>query len=306
MNKWIFILALILIVPFVHSDDLVSQQTAQVCLNQSAFYMQDLMGKGFNVLRVNDTLNKAELIYLGQLEKQKKASSELDFELVKEYCDSIENIYDLAIEANDDYFVLRSFYNLSYEDGMNNSESLLLIQEVKQEIDNERYEKVPPLVEEGYQIISDMVKNYSTLNRFYQNATLGIVTFFKSSWKEIVITCWSLFILFLVFKRPVKKWLIKERLKNLQVRKLALEEYFKGVQKNYFDGKGISQRDYLVRGGNYSNFVLEIDRQVAILNEKLEKLEKQDKKEKKVKKKKEAVKKQKQKKKPIKKKSRNK
>ncbi|MDA3836011.1 MAG: hypothetical protein PF542_00150 [Nanoarchaeota archaeon] len=270
--KIILSVLLILLIGNAIAIDFVSQASVEECLNVSRGYSQDLVDNGFNVLRVNDLLEKADLIYLGQVEKQKNSLTELDFSLVEEYCVEVKEVYEAAIRASDDLYVLKTFYDLSYEEGMENQNSLFIVGEIEKEINNERYEKVSDLVESGYVEVSSMVKDYSTLNRFHKNTAFGFVSFFENNWKLLLIIVWGAFILFLIFKKTIKKVSLRRKISTLNLRKYSLEEYFKSVQKKYFDGGEISQRDYLIRSDNYSKMILDIDRKIAILNEDLARL----------------------------------
>jgi hypothetical protein len=251
--------------------NITTQQDATDCLNNSKKLMMELVDSNLSVKRVNDTIYQAEIIYNSQVSLVSRGRK-ADFSLVSSYCDSVSEVYSLAINSRDALSVLLKFYNESITPEMNSSSIDQIISEINFEIASERYEKVQPLIDKAYQEISDVRARSTTLNLFVDSTSRGLKTFFIKNWRIILAVFVILVILWFSLRKPVRAKLLNYRLDKLAQRRESIKKLVMRSQKEYFEKGNIADSDYKIRIANYAELIRDIDRQVPLLREELAKL----------------------------------
>lgn len=245
---------------------------AELCLNDSQVIMNQMISSGFNVLRVNDSLKQAQLLYNSQVVLLDK-KMRYDFSPVITYCNEIKTIRELSISARDEFNALVVFYNDSVVPGMNTQSIDLLMNETRDEIKNERYEKVKPLVDSAYNEIINVKSSYTAVNIFIDSTTKSFSKFFMKNWKSISTILVILIILFLVYRLRIMKYLLSRQIQNLELRKKTIKELIMKTQKDYFEFGKISEGEYNIKTKKFAELVRDIDRQIPLLREELVRLE---------------------------------
>lgn len=275
------ILRAILIIAFLNlcssayasQGNLTLQEMARQCLNSSEKIMEQMLQDNFSVQRINDSLQNAQEVFEAQLilvENGKKG----DFQRVLEYCDEIEEIYSLAYKSRDSYTVLMEFYKESIREDMNTTKIDSIIAQIEQEIRDERYENVEPLVEDAYQEIDELRKSFFRMTRFYYDVKEAIKKFLRNNWKKLLIGAVVIIAFLVIFWSTIKKFLIKRRIKFLEKRKRGLKKYLMETQRLYFEKGSISELEYHVRSEEFAKMIRDIDREIPLLKEQLMKLSK--------------------------------
>jgi len=265
-----------LFINFVNAENNMSvQQQAELCLNESRSILNELIENGFSYERVNDSLTKAQSIYDAQIILL-QGGKNVDFSLIIPYCEEIKKIKELAFEASDSYSSLKKFYNISITPGMNTSTIDLIFAEIEDEMNSERYEKIPPLVDSAYEEISNVKSSYTALNLFYSATTRGLKKFFQKNGLTVLILTFVLLLLFLIFNKKIAKRIINNKLKNLELRKKTLQDLIKKTQKDYFQYGKMSEGNYNLRTKKFAEFIRDIDRQIPLLKEQLMKIVKKE------------------------------
>lgn len=263
---------LILSFQFLYSEELNLKEQASLCLNNSESILKEFIDNNISYQRINDSLNKAQNLYDAQilLENQSK---KVDFSLILPYCQDIQNVREAAFIAIDGYSSLKKFYDISITSEMNSSSVDLIFAEIEEEISSERYEKVPTLIDDAYEKITEVKSSYTTLSLFYDSTTRGIKRFFKENGLSLLIATFVLIFLFLVFSKQIQKKIIRDKIQNLELRRKKLQELIGKVQKDYFQYGKLSEGNYNLRTKKFAEFIRDIDRQIPLLKEELIKLE---------------------------------
>ncbi|MBI2057333.1 hypothetical protein HYT91_03700 [Candidatus Pacearchaeota archaeon] len=284
-NKNFILLALLIGIIFLFNAGIASaeqnltiEEQAEKCLVDSKETLNGLLNDGFNVERVNDSLETAINLYEGQSAlKQKKGN--YDFSLVLVYCNDIKNIKEIAYIARDEFDVLSKFYegafNFDKEIDLQNIEGMF--NEIENEIKSERYEKVHPLVEQTYQEITDAQARQTTLNVFYENTARGLKRFFEKNWIFLSSFIALIIILFFVYHKVLSKWIIKRKIQNLELRKETLSKIIQETQRDYFQYGKISEGIFNVKTKKLAELIRDIDREIPLLYEELTKFGKKSK-----------------------------
>jgi hypothetical protein len=264
-----FIFLSIIVLNFISAANLnVTRNDAALCLNESIKIMYEMSSSGFNVLRVNDSLKQAQLLYDSKVVLLSKKQSS-DFSIIIPYCDEIKKVRELAISAKDEFEALLIFYNESIVKGMNTASIDKIIDEIKDEMKNERYENVKALTDKGYNEIIDVKSSYTALNLFLDSTTKGLLKFIKDKWKIIVSVIVVIVILFLVYRIKIIKWLLERQLSKLQLRKKTIQDLIMKIQREYFEVGKMSESEYNIKTKKFAELILDIDRQVPLIKEEL-------------------------------------
>lgn len=272
--RGIFIISFILLVQIVNAEtNLTVQEEAKLCLTDSESILNEFIENNFSYQRINDSLIKAQSIYDAQVILL-QGGKNVDFSLILPYCGDIKKIRDLAFEVMDSYSSLKKFYNVSITSEMNTSELDLIIAEIDEEIVSERYEKVPPIIDNAYEEISKVKSSYTTLNLFYSSTTRGLKKFFQKNGLEILVSIFLLLILFLIFNKKIIKKITENKIREFELRKKTLQDLIKKTQKDYFQYGRLSEGNYNLRTKKFAEFIRDIDREIPLLKEKIMKIEK--------------------------------
>ena len=253
-------------------ENLTLQEQAKVCLGDSEKIMGELIEAGFNVNRVNDTLAVASELYNGQLSKLRV--KDYDFSFVLTYCQEIKDTKESAYIARDEFSALFRFYNGTFEENISVIDGM--IDEIKNEIENERYEKVSPLAEKTYEKISEVQAEQTALRAFYEGTTKGLKRFFERNWIAVLISVGIAFILFLIYRKTVLVWTIERKIQRLELRKEKILDIIKDAQREYFQDGKMSEGIFNIKTKKLAELIRDIDRQIPMLRERLAELGKRE------------------------------
>lgn len=267
----LFILLGIFLISFASAiESNITKQDAELCINQSRIIISNLQNDGFSIIRVNDTLNEANLFYQSQ---KSSRTAKISFSRVIDYCNEIKNISEQAYTARDSFQALITFYNQSITEDMNTTDLDALISQIDDEIKSERYEKVEDLVNRGYDKISQVQSEFSTINVIYMNTTKSLKIFFQKNWLTIAVLIILFLIFFLAYKTRIKHWLVERKIKNLEIRKSTIKTLITKIQTDYFHTGSISEGEYNVKTKKFAELIRDIDRQIPLLYEERAKTE---------------------------------
>jgi hypothetical protein len=244
---------------------------AKTCLNESGIIMNSMALNNFSILRVNETLYQAELLYNSQVIAGRKVNQ--DFSKVIAYCDEIKKINADALIARDDLVALLKFYDLIVVPGMNTSKIDSLIDEIKIEIKNERYENVPKLYDQASKEMIDTKASFTALRLFVDSTSAGVKKFFIKNWKWLSILVIILALGYYIFGSRIAKFLLNLKIERLKIRKKTIKELIMKTQKDYFEYGKIAEGEYTIKTKKFADLILDIDRQIPLLQEQLIKIE---------------------------------
>ena len=250
------------------NTSLTDQEYSRQCLFDSEGLMNELKSEGFNVLRINDSISKSRVVYDSQvlIERQGKPG---EYGFVIDTCEEVEVLHALAFKSRDDLGVFLGFYAEVVVEGMDTSGADSIVAEIEKEINDERYEKVAPLIEEAYIEISDAQEEFSRLNRFYSATSRSVVFVVKEYGFYLLILLAVLVVIYLAYRVRIRKIILNRKIANLRLRKKSLQNLMGKTQREYFQSATISESDYQLRSKNFANLIRDIDRQIPLLEEKL-------------------------------------
>jgi uncharacterized membrane protein len=233
--------------------------------------MDKMSSDGFLVLRVNESLNQAKTVFSLQSLLKKKLQA-YDFSLVIPYCDAITKVKKNAYDARDAISVFQNFYSSSRQEGANYSSVEEIVSEINEEMNDERYEQIDALVNKAYDEVTFVNSQYSSLGVFYSATTRGVLSFFKDNWLYLVSSAAVILVLYLIFRKPIKRFSLKKRIRRLQFRKKSLKDMLMQTQRDYFNFGKISEGTFNIRTKKLGELIRDIDRQLPLLEEEMIKL----------------------------------
>jgi hypothetical protein len=274
-ESYFFILVLaFLFLPFTSSltnstDNYFKE--SQICLNSSEQIMIEMISAGFSVNRLNDSIKEARSIYDSQLILKEKKKS-YDFFKVVSTCESISNLRDEAKMARDSLDSLTKFYYGTISKELNTSSIDVLIEGIKGEIRDERYENVEGLIEKTYTEIANVQAAQSTLSIFYKSTGNQLKRFLFKNFKIILVVILVISILFLIYRVRIMAYLLNKKIERLKLRKDTIKNLIMQCQKNYFQFGTLPEGEYNIKIKKYAELVRDIDRQIPLLQEEMAKL----------------------------------
>ncbi len=236
---------------------------AEECFNQ-------LKSRNIPSIRANESLEQALQIYLSQLYFERKGSSS-NYNLSNKYSLEVCQIRDLAFKAQDELTLFNSSWQESSE-RFDLTPISNLYSEIIKSFEQERFEETTSLIDKGYTELSDFESSQTMINLFYENTKKNILQFFFYNWKKMVISFFIFLILFFILKKPFLVWKLNKNLKDIETRKLSVNNLVKKSQDNYFKKKNISELEYTTKINTFGKIRRELDKQSSITKEKLHKL----------------------------------
>lgn len=254
--------------------NLTEKEQTIICLENSEAIMLRLEKEGFSITRVNDTLKEAKMLFIVQEEIEKKGLKP-DYKKVISYCEEIKKIDNLAHEARDQIKALNKFYE-EYGKEISSEEIEQLFSEIDKEMKNERYELIPELIEKTYTAITNEQAKRTLLATYYSATTKGIKSLLQERWKEISSTIIILIALLIAFNKPIRRYIIRQKMNYLKMRREKIKEMITQTQDSYFNKGKISQLDFEIKNKKFAESIRDINRQISLLEEQLKKVERKN------------------------------
>jgi hypothetical protein len=249
------------------TQNLTAKDQASLCLNESETYFMELIDANFSTNRVNDTLKEMKNLYEAQVELSKRKND--DFSLILPYCKEISKIKEDAFNTIDEYKALMEFYNEFLEEGMNTSSIDQMIQNIRFEIESERYERVKPLIDEAYEEIVEVKSKHTALNLFYSATSRTFKDFFIENWVYLSGGTGIIILFYMIYKSAITRMWIKRKIKNAELKKKTLKGLIQKAQRDYFEKGNLSSGDYGTKTKKFAELIREIDRDLPLLKEEL-------------------------------------
>jgi ABC-type transport system involved in multi-copper enzyme maturation permease subunit len=274
-NKKIIFLMMFALFVLFGLNSVYALSNESVIANESlSLAMQDiniLVQRDIPVNRVNEIYSDALQLYEAQvaLEESGKIA---DYEIVIKYCEDIGKIKKDALNANDQLNVFVESYKETSKDA-NLSEMEGDYNEIVKSFNEERFEDTLKLIDGAYYKMSEIESSQTGLRLFYEATTASVKKWFIENWKNLVIGFVLLLIIYLITYKSLKRFRLKREIKSLVLKKAALNNLIKKLQKQYFSDNKISETEYNVKIERFKEMIRDVDRQIPLLNEKLAKLD---------------------------------
>jgi protein-disulfide isomerase-like protein with CxxC motif len=274
IRKISVLILLLVIAPLISAaeNQTVSQREANQCINNSFATSDQLKQDGFNTLRIQDNLKITNELLNAQIAREKKNLS-FDYQPIIDSCNNIEKIKNFAYNAKDELFVLNKEY-LNFQEkikgfDVNTTEVEILMRNINQSMSDERYENVIEQIPIISNKIAEVQASATTVNLFYKTASRGIKQIIIDNLYTIIVIFVILITLLIVYRLYLRRKIMENQIKKLEVEKKALQEMIKRIQKEYFEEGKMAEGEYNIRTKKFAELIRDIERKIPLLKEEI-------------------------------------
>lgn len=263
----IFLIILIL-TSISFAEETLSDQAIEAGKELDIAYtgLQELIDDNFNTIRYNDILLAANQTYEAQLVLENK-TGEADYSLIHEKTEELRQIKSNAYTALDEITTLEA--TIAQVENIDTTPILELYNQTKEAFDSERYQESIELVETTYNKISELEAIDTKLRAFSEAISKSITQIIKKWWWLIIIIIAGFITLFTLTYDKAIIYILKNKIKGLEIRKNSIKKLIARTQKEYFDKGTMNEMSYRTRTNKYAELIRDINRQIPLLNEKI-------------------------------------
>lgn len=277
-RKFRLLIVAIILVTLMYSSSAAENNTIQnrtlaiKCVDDSLITMNQLAKDGFNTLRINDTLKTTIDLLNTQLEREKRNQG-VDYTKIIDSCNNIERIKSLAYQAKDEIFVLNKEYlefkTKSKDYSIDTSEVDILMKNLNQSIDDERYENVIEQIPIISNKMTEIESSATAFKLYYKTASRGVRQIIQDNLIILIIIFVLLIASLIVYKFYLKRKIIEKKIRKLEIEKKALQEMIKKIQREYFEENKMAEGEYNIRTKKFAELIRDIERQIPLYKEQL-------------------------------------
>lgn len=240
---------------------LVNQSLAEARQN-----LQEIQEAGLPIIRYNDTLDQAEIIYQVKLNGELNGIRQ-DYSTVSGLMDDLRELKNNIFKSADELSALK--LQLEGLSGVDLAPIEELYQQAEAEFKTERYEACLDFIDQTTKKISEQKAVTAKLKVFYEATSRTLGGFFKKWWLELLITITIIaVVILLTYNQMIMLW-IKERIVSLERRKKSVRNLIAKTQEEYFEKGTMSDDNYRIKVNKYGQYIRDINRQLSILREDL-------------------------------------
>lgn len=276
------ILLFILPISFGSTDYNVMNKTqAEVCISLIKEDLKELIDNGFSSQKVNDTLKISQQIFDAQ-ETMKAKGNKPDYSVIFTNCDVVKKIKEDAYKAKDEIYSLEKDYEIFYsgiaeikEDPFVSPKLIeieKMMQEIREDMKNEQYENVVKKIPEEEKKIEELKASTVRSKMVYSSISKGIKEFIFENYLKMIGFIVVLSILYVMYRIKIRKMIIERKLEKVEAEKKIIQEMIKKIQKSYFEEGKVSEGNYQIRTKKYAELIRNLDIQIPLLKEELEKI----------------------------------
>ena len=260
----IFILTSFFLLPGTYSQTI---EDASNTLNISEQHIREMLDMGFGVERVNDLLTEAKEIFRAQ-KALEEAGGSPDYSLITDKTDKIRDLKNKAFNVNDEITALE--IRIQELEGINTTEITSLLEQAKEEFENERYDQSKVKIEEAYEKISEEQALSIRVVAFFDATRKGILNFIAINWQILLTALIILVIIAIFFKNEISRYLIKREIRRLDMEKKVILGLIKKLQRQYFELGTVPEVSYTSKLVKFEELIRDINRRIPLLKADLE------------------------------------
>ncbi len=249
------------------SDEAINASNS---IKQAEQEVVEMIGREIPILRANESLEEAKQIYSAQLALE-KTKGKAKYDLVFEYTTEVSYIKSISFRAQDELTVFKEIFASSEKD-FDSSSITNEYNEILLSFEEERFEETIELINEGYDILSEVQSSQTALKSFYSVTSRSIKGFFIDNWLKLLVGFLVVFVAFLIFRKGISIYWVRRKMDSLKMQRVVLLDLIKKLQRNYFDKKSISEGEYETKTTKFEEMIRDIDRQIPLLKQEMFKI----------------------------------
>ena len=279
----------------------ITKEQAFAALLQAEHDMQEMLEAGLGVSLVNDTLLEARKAFEGEnyaellrqadgindtrkkefarqlLLKAQTAiaggqKAEVNYTLVIEKAGAIAERKARGFLIKDSLRVAELGIAEANRSGLSISEAAAAYAAAKEEFGAERYEAAERPLAQIDSRLADARAEATLVRTIYNAGRDTFVSFVRANSRKIAISLTILVMIALLFANQIKIGILKNKLKSMRTEQDVLTELIKKAQTDYYQKQAISKQTFDVKTAYYKKGVLQIKRELPVVEERLRKL----------------------------------
>lgn len=268
MRRTVMIILILSVVSTVAGQ---TMEEANGSLQEADTVINEMKNSNIPIQRVSDLYEQANNTYLTQVERN-RSGQETDYTVVLETVEQIKQVRTQAFRAKDELNILRSrIEELDKNEDINLSEAKNKLEDAEVEFQDERFERAQEQIDLAYQEISDAQSAVTQAQAFASATSNNLRSFLENNWKRLsaailIATVFS----YLVYKE-YQIYSLKKEKKNLKRKREVLQELVAEAQNKFFQKNDLAETAYNTRTDKYGEMIRDINRQIPLVNEDLEK-----------------------------------
>lgn len=226
---------------------------------------------GIPTQRVEDLYSQANSTYNTQLARN-ESGKETDYSGISEALEQVEDIRTKGFRTKDQIELLRSrIEELDKNQDLNLSAAKSQLEDAEVEFRDERFERAQEHIDNGYEEISEAQSAVTQAQAFAEATQDNLRNFVEENWKILsAVSGSSIIIIYIVYKEYLILRL-KKRRKKLKRKRDVLQDLIAESQDKYFQKNDLSESAYNTRTDRYGEMIRDINRQLPLIEEELEK-----------------------------------
>ncbi len=225
---------------------------------------------GLPTLRAADTYSAAMQWFEGQAALE-SSGGVADYGFALDKIREVKAIEQSSFATSDELRALSERINGTAQD-VNLTKALDMQKSAQAEFSDGRFEEANTLIDSAYQEISNAETDAARSKTLVESARKNVETFLRDNWQIIVSVIAVLAVLAFIFQKQIRRFLVESRINSLVAERAVLESMLRGLQKDYFERREISEMTYHVKTKKFGDLVRNINRQLPLLKEELKRI----------------------------------
>jgi hypothetical protein len=185
--------------------------------------------------------------------------------------DEISELEQSTYQVNDDLKALSERMGAA-DSGADLTATKLLVADAAQEFKDGRIDKAKTIINQAYDEVTKAEAQAVHSRTIGESAKRTVENFIMDNWRATVYAVAGALILFFLFQKQIRKFLVNARMKALMRERGVIETMLKSLQTDYFEKKSVTDLTYRVKTKKYGDIIRNINRQLPLLKEELKRI----------------------------------
>jgi hypothetical protein len=231
--------------------------------------VSEMQAEGLPTARISDTILEAETLFEEQRIKE-IGGQETDYSAAIAKADEAIRLREMQLQAKQELNEFRQAF-AELEGRLDIDPLLQIYEEGYEELESQRYEIALEKVEEGHEKLIELQSFAARASAMYSAASKNFVTFVIENRIILSFLIGIPIILYVIFRDNIKRYRLNMKLQGLQTEIGVLENQIKNTQEAYFTKGEMADSTYQVREKVYGDMIRDLNREIALTREEIEK-----------------------------------
>lgn len=271
----------------------ITEEQAFDAILEAQDNIQEMTDSGFNTTMANDLMQDARNAFAGEnytklLLETERINDTRKREQAKKLIEAAKNAlgdkkgdYPTVLLKTSEIIELRNrafeVYDLMLALDMRIKELSSIIElkdagqklsEAKTYFYSESYDDAEKTANEGFAIVDRKAAEATELNLLYRAGKENLEFFLRENWKKLLIGLFIALVFGLIFYKQLSIILAKKRLDSLRLERQVLLDLIKKAQYERFNLGAITNKEYEIKTSKFKERIVEVEKEIPVLEEK--------------------------------------